>query len=50
MNRLDQASSRRLSRIRFRDGWTFDMWLLVAGVLILAVLFLAGTITHPPHR
>ena len=50
MNRRDRASARRLSRIRLRDGWTRHMWTLVAGVLILAALFLTGTIGHPAHR
>ena len=50
MNRRDREAARRLRRIRFRDGWTRDMWILLVALLVLAALFLTGTLTHPPHR
>ena len=42
-----RGSRRRLRRIRFRDNWTKEMWLLVAFVLALLLLLFPWFVHHP---
>jgi len=42
-----RGSRRRLRRIRFRDNWTRDMWLLLAFVVLVALVLLPWLVRHP---
>jgi len=42
-----RGSRRRLRRIRFRENWTRDMWLLVAFVVLAMLVLFPWLVRHP---
>ena len=44
-----RGSPRRLRRLRFRDNWTPEMWFVLVGLVVVAVLVLSGVMKHPEH-
>ena len=42
-----RGSRRRLRRIRFRENWTRDMWLLVAFVVLTILVLFPWLVKHP---
>jgi hypothetical protein len=42
-----RGSRRRLRRIRFRENWTRDMWLLVAVVVLTILVLFPWLVRHP---
>ena len=42
-----RGSRRRLRRIRFRENWTRDMWLLLGFVVLAVLLLLPWLVRHP---
>jgi hypothetical protein len=42
-----RGSRRRLRRIRFRENWTRDMWLLLVFVVLTVLLLFPWLVRHP---
>jgi hypothetical protein len=41
-----RGSLRRVRRIRFRDNWSRDMWLVVALVIVVLLVLFPWFVTH----
>jgi hypothetical protein len=43
-----RGSRKRVRRIRFRDNWAVELWLLVAVILFVLFVVVPWLVQHPP--
>jgi hypothetical protein len=43
-----RGSRKRVRRIRFRDNWPVELWILVAVILFMLFVVVPWLVQHPP--
>lgn len=46
--RVYRGSRKRVRRIRFRDNWAVELWILVAVILFTLCVVVPWLVRHPP--
>jgi hypothetical protein len=46
--RVYRGSRKRVRRIRFRDNWAVELWILVAVLLFVLFVVVPWLVRHPP--
>jgi hypothetical protein len=46
--RAYRGSRKRVRRIRFRDNWAVELWILVAVILFVLFVLVPWLVQHPP--